>query len=220
MGVLRDYCDLGHMAYCDSVLRSVGAPAFFVPTITKYDCDLESLLAIAESYSQLAEQISTAAEPLDEPMGGDDCWEGQGRDQADDYRECVRAWWQEVLDFLLAIIEWLVQIIDYILDLIWIILSWIDYILMWVDLILWVAALAVGAETVLMGTVAIGAVATAVAAIAAICLILGALLRLIDLLIEWLQDLIRSGRSSICGDGIIPSPPEWDPGNNLPDFPF
>lgn len=221
MTTLSELVDMPLMQKTDRLLASIGIPAVCVPTVEKYDFDPEPLLELAESVSGIVSEVRNAAGALAEPLGGDDCWEGQARDQAEEYRQCVASWWQEILDFLLGIVDWLVQLIDYILEA----LNWICSWLFWlagaiaaiIAAVVWIAgALAVALPE------AVAAVGVALGGIAAVAFIVGILTWILKKLFEWLLDLISQGRDSLCGGDVIPrtDPYRWNPLPSTPTWPF
>ncbi len=216
--------DVGTLRRGDQALGMLGARPFFMPTLQKIDLDPEPLLQTLEVYRQAVATVRSVQGAIQTPVGGDGCWEGDGRDQADEYRKCVAAWWQQILDFLLGIVDWLVQLIDWILDA----LRWACQGLVW--LAAWVAAAVTAIALILIAT-GVGAAALPILStvfvwaggIGVLAFILGIILKLLDYLIEWFQGLIRSGRDALCGGGVIPRTDnwDWDPAPlPLPTWPF
>ena len=207
----------------DHSLSKLGIQPFFIPTLQRWDLDPDQFISVAEQVLAVVEDVRRAGHPAQQPLGGDDCWTGPAQQDAEEYRKCVAAWWQEVLDFLLGIVDWVIQLVDWVLDAI----RWLCGVLTW--LAGWVTAFVTAAALILLAT-GVGAAALPVlgtidawaGAIAVLSFLLGIILRLLDYLVEWLQDLIRSGRDSLCGS-VIPrtDPLDWDPDPlPLPTWPF
>lgn len=224
MARISSTIDVGSLQRGDQFLGMLGVQPVFMPTLNKIDIDPEQLLQTVDTYRQAVEDVRAAGPAIHQPVGGEDCWQGDGQEQADDYRKCVAAWWQQILDFLLGIVDWLIQVIDRILDAVRLLCQ----LLVWAAA--WVAAVAalIGLSLVATG---VGAPVAAVmqtvfviaGAVGVLSLIVAVLLKLLDYLIEWLQDLIRMGREALCGGGIIPrsDPFDWDPDPlPLPTWPF
>lgn len=218
--------DVGALQRGDQILGMVGIQPVLVPTLNKIDIDPDQLLQTLDVYRQAVEDVRAAGAAIDQPVGGEDCWEGEGQQQAEEYRECVAKWWQQILDFLLGIVDWLVQLIDWILDAVWLICQFLVWLAGWLAAIVTVIAIILIVTSAGIGAVLLPILKVVYAilgAVAALSFILGALLKLLDYLIEWLQDLIRKGRDALCGGGIIPRSDDfdWDPDPlPLPTWPF
>ena len=220
MTSLSQLLDMSAMQAADDTLGKFGIPAVCVPLVNKYDFDPDHLYSTLETVNSIVAEVRTAAGALTEPIGGDDCWEGQGRDQADEYRECVASWWQQILDFLLGLVDWLIQILDWIMEFLHFVAGWIVYLAGWIgvffagwQVLVWVGLLATMPEVV-------ATIATVIGVIAAAALVLGGLTWLLDRLFDLLLDLISKGRDKLCGGDVIPRVPHNDPFPPIPTWPF
>lgn len=223
MTALSAMVDMSVMARADSLLGCVGIAPFFVPTVKKYDFNPDSLLPVVDDLASIVSSVKESAKALDKPFGGIGSWEGEARDRAEEYKECVAQWWQIALDFLLGILDWLIAIIKYILKVLWIICEWLSYITAWLSAIAWAITAGAAAGFWVLGgipTAILAAISGVISAIAAVSWLLAALIKILDWLLSELQNLIRRGRQSLCGGSVVTEPPDWDPDSGVPSWPF
>jgi len=218
MTALRDLVSPSECHRVDRMLQAAGHERTFVPILDQWDFDTDELSRIAEEVRTASTTLRSGEELVSSVhLAREDCWEGETADSAEAWGQCVASWWQQILDFLLGIVDWLVQLVDYLLDILYWIAGMLNWALQWVAAVLSVIGLFGLPEG--WGLV-VEAIALVVEMVALASLLVAVIFRLVDPLVEWEQDLIRSGRDALCGGGVIPRSKDWDPGTFPIGWPF
>lgn len=216
MTMLCESIPRGKVRDADGLLAAAGMDFRIQSIIDQIDFDVDAALDTADRILEVHDELS----------GGrpDDCtsllaavnadWVGPARNSACDHVECQRTFWDQVLDFLLWLTEQIVQIVDWIVDGLRVAVAWITWIATALAALLLVIAVIVGVFTAGIGAVVASVMEapamTVLGILAGLGVAASALLYGLNLLVEWLQTIIRDARSRFCGDGI-PSLPDFDP---------
>lgn len=215
MRVMHDAINWDDVATMNEVCAVVGiAPPPVQEWVDELDFDPDAMIAQLESLLAAHDTVTSTSATFDQAGNATGVLEGATAAQLALHADCQRNFWDQVGDFLLWVVENLLQLIDYIVDFLCIVVAWITFIAtafsVVAAVIIFIVGLAGGGGIGAALAALVDSVILAVAGAIAIIGIIISLLSGLNWVIEWLQEVIRDARGSICGDGL-PSLPDWDP---------
>lgn len=218
MGVIAESPVMGILSAIGEPLSVFGISNPLHDKVMEADFETSASEQQAESLAAGIAIINSATAAFKSAQIDQQAWGGGAREAGAEVEDCTVGFWEMLGDMYISLIEIVVQVVDYIIDIIRFIVKACEILL---GLLLAIVAVAVGFSVITAGgSLAAGAAAAAAALgttfwvivsfIAAIAVIGNILVWLIDLFIEWLQDLLAGARERGCLTGEAPLP-DWDP---------
>lgn len=219
MAMLSSTIDMAAVNRADELLRAIGCSPVFGQAVEQLDFDPDAFLDSIEQMKQMQAELAAARSTLDQPFEG---WNSVAAASMQQYRDCVRTWFDDVIDFLLSSIEdYLAFMAGWMQSVRWL-CDWIFWACGWLGAIVAAATLVAAGPAGLMA--AIAAVGEAVGVVAASLLALAALAWVIELLSKKLYNLIDHVRNSLCGGSkycpLEPTGPYDNDWRSPPTWPF